>query len=96
MIGEILLNGKVRKIFREVFPYNGIYPFKRTGEDPTRMFVGKADRKEPTEDSIMFQLKCRQNNLSTAFGFRNIIWSGSALPPDIYGKIGNAGFLLQH
>jgi len=44
------------------FPYTaGIYPFKREGEDPTRMFAVKAVLNGPISAFIMYRLACRQS-----------------------------------
>ena len=38
-------------MFPDNFLYtSGIYPFKRTGEDPTRMFAGEGIQNVPIED----------------------------------------------
>jgi len=74
------------------FPYtSGIYPFKRTGEDPTRMFAGEGS---PERTNHRFHYLSRGMNsvrLSTAFDSVTLYGRDPHRRPDIYGKIGNAG-----
>jgi len=74
------------------FPYaSGLYPFKRTGEDPTRMFAGEGG---PERTNIRFHyvsLGMPAKRLSTAFDSVTLYGNDPELRPDIYGKIGNAG-----
>ncbi len=74
------------------FPYTaGIYPFKRTGEDPARMFAGEGgpERTNRRFHYVSFGLKAKR--LSTAFDSVTLYGNDPDLRPDIYGKIGNAG-----
>ena len=74
------------------FPYtSGIYPFKRTEEDPTRMFAGEGgpERTNKRFHYVSFGLPAKR--LSTAFDSVTLYGSDPDLRPDIYGKVGNAG-----
>lgn len=74
------------------FPYTaGIYPFKRTGEDPTRMFAGEGDPERTNRRFHYVSAEMPAKRLSTAFDSVTLYGQDPALPPDIYGKIGNAG-----
>ncbi len=74
------------------FPYTaGVFPFKREGEDPARMFAGEGD---PFRTNRRFKQLCEHapaKRLSTAFDSVTLYGCDPALRPDIYGKIGNAG-----
>ena len=74
------------------FPFTaGLYPFKRTGEDPTRMFAGEGgpERTNRRFHYVSFGLKAKR--LSTAFDSVTLYGNDPGHRPDIYGKIGNAG-----
>lgn len=74
------------------FPYTaGIYPFKRTGEDPTRMFAGEGGPERTNRRFHYVSLGMPAKRLSTAFDSVTLYGNDPDLRPDIYGKIGNAG-----
>lgn len=74
------------------FPFTaGIYPFKRTGEDPTRMFAGEGGPERTNRRFHYVSADMPAKRLSTAFDSVTLYGQDPALPPDIYGKIGNAG-----
>ncbi|MHA3046738.1 methylmalonyl-CoA mutase family protein [Riemerella anatipestifer] len=74
------------------FPYTaGIYPFKRTGEDPTRMFAGEGGPERTNRRFHYVSEEMPAKRLSTAFDSVTLYGQDPAFPPDIYGKIGNAG-----
>ncbi|WP_213196848.1 methylmalonyl-CoA mutase family protein [Cloacibacterium caeni] len=74
------------------FPYtSGIYPFKRTGEDPTRMFAGEGGPERTNRRFHYVSAEMPAKRLSTAFDSVTLYGQDPAYPPDIYGKIGNAG-----
>ena len=74
------------------FPYtSGIYPFKRTGEDPTRMFAGEGGPERTNRRFHYVSAEMPAKRLSTAFDSVTLYGQDPAFPPDIYGKIGNAG-----
>ena len=74
------------------FPYTaGLYPFKRTGEDPTRMFAGEGGPERTNRRFHYVSLGLPAKRLSTAFDSVTLYGSDPDYRPDIYGKIGNAG-----
>lgn len=74
------------------FPYTaGIYPFKRTGEDPTRMFAGEGGPERTNRRFHYVSSEMPAKRLSTAFDSVTLYGQSPDYPPDIYGKIGNAG-----
>ena len=74
------------------FPYTaGIYPFKRTGEDPTRMFAGEGGPERTNKRFHYVSLGMAAKRLSTAFDSVTLYGSDPDKRPDIYGKVGNAG-----
>lgn len=74
------------------FPFTaGIYPFKRTGEDPTRMFAGEGGPERTNRRFHYVSAEMDAKRLSTAFDSVTLYGQDPAFPPDIYGKIGNAG-----
>ncbi len=74
------------------FPYtSGIYPFKREGEDPTRMFAGEGGPERTNKRFHYVSLGMPAKRLSTAFDSVTLYGHDPAIRPDIYGKIGNSG-----
>ncbi|MEQ9167776.1 MAG: methylmalonyl-CoA mutase family protein [Fulvivirga sp.] len=74
------------------FPYtSGIYPFKREGEDPTRMFAGEGGPERTNRRFHYVSLDMDAKRLSTAFDSVTLYGNDPDYRPDIYGKIGNAG-----
>lgn len=74
------------------FPYTaGLYPFKRTGEDPTRMFAGEGGPERTNRRFHYVSLGMPAKRLSTAFDSVTLYGNDPDYRPDIYGKIGNAG-----
>lgn len=74
------------------FPFTaGIYPFKRTGEDPTRMFAGEGGPERTNKRFHYVSLDMPAARLSTAFDSVTLYGHDPGWRPDIYGKIGNAG-----
>jgi len=74
------------------FPYAaGIYPFKREGEDPTRMFAGEGGPERTNKRFHYVSLGMPAKRLSTAFDSVTLYGNDPGLRPDIYGKIGNSG-----
>jgi len=74
------------------FPFTaGVFPFRREGEDPTRMFAGEGD---PFRTNRRFQLLSAgmpAKRLSTAFDSVTLYGQNPDARPDIYGKVGNSG-----
>lgn len=74
------------------FPYTaGLFPFKREGEDPTRMFAGEGGPERTNRRFHYVSLSMPAKRLSTAFDSVTLYGNDPAYRPDIYGKIGNAG-----
>lgn len=74
------------------FPYAaGVFPFKREGEDPTRMFAGEGGPERTNKRFHYVSLGMPAKRLSTAFDSVTLYGRDPGLRPDIYGKIGNAG-----
>ncbi|MDA8565858.1 methylmalonyl-CoA mutase family protein, partial [Schleiferiaceae bacterium] len=74
------------------FPYTaGIYPFKREGEDPTRMFAGEGGPERTNKRFHYVSLGLPAKRLSTAFDSVTLYGNDPDRRPDIYGKIGNSG-----
>lgn len=74
------------------FPYTaGLFPFKREGEDPTRMFAGEGGPERTNRRFHYVSLGMPAKRLSTAFDSVTLYGNDPALRPDIYGKIGNSG-----
>jgi isobutyryl-CoA mutase len=74
------------------FPYTaGIYPFKRQGEDPTRMFAGEGGPERTNKRFHYLSSEMPAKRLSTAFDSVTLYGNDPDYRPDIYGKIGNAG-----
>lgn len=74
------------------FPYTaGLFPFKREGEDPTRMFAGEGGPERTNRRFHYVSKGMPAKRLSTAFDSVTLYGNDPAVRPDIYGKIGNAG-----
>ncbi len=89
--GEIL-KWALSENFPGEFPYAaGIYPFKREGEDPTRMFAGEGGPERTNKRFHYVSLSMPAKRLSTAFDSVTLYGQDPDHRPDIYGKIGNSG-----
>ena len=74
------------------FPYTaGLFPFKREGEDPTRMFAGEGGPERTNRRFHYVSQEMPAKRLSTAFDSVTLYGADPDYRPDIYGKIGNAG-----
>lgn len=74
------------------FPYTaGVFPFKRQGEDPTRMFAGEGGPERTNKRFHYVSLGLPAKRLSTAFDSVTLYGNDPAYRPDIYGKVGNSG-----
>ncbi len=74
------------------FPYTaGIYPFKREGEDPARMFAGEGGPERTNKRFHYVSHGMPAKRLSTAFDSVTLYGRDPARRPDIFGKVGNSG-----
>ncbi|WP_420151882.1 methylmalonyl-CoA mutase family protein [Spirosoma sp.] len=74
------------------FPFTaGVFPLKREGEDPTRMFAGEGGPERTNRRFHYVSKGLPAKRLSTAFDSVTLYGEDPALRPDIFGKIGNSG-----
>lgn len=74
------------------FPYTaGVFPLKREGEDPTRMFAGEGGPERTNKRFHYVSLDQPAIRLSTAFDSVTLYGQDPDHRPDIYGKVGNSG-----
>jgi methylmalonyl-CoA mutase len=74
------------------FPFTaGIYPFKRTEEDPTRMFAGEGPPEQTNRRFHYLAAGSKAKRLSTAFDSVTLYGEDPHERPDVYGKVGNSG-----
>ncbi|QAU23760.1 methylmalonyl-CoA mutase [Dyella sp. M7H15-1] len=74
------------------YPYTGgVYPYRRSGEDPTRMFAGEGTPERTNRRFHYLSQGGAATRLSTAFDSVTLYGEDPAPRPDIYGKIGNSG-----
>ncbi len=89
--GEVL-RWALSENFPGEFPYAaGIYPFKREGEDPARMFAGEGGPERTNKRFHYVSKGLPAKRLSTAFDSVTLYGQDPEHRPDIYGKIGNSG-----
>lgn len=87
-----ILRWCLRENFPGEYPYTaGIYPFKRTNEDPIRMFAGEGSPERTNKRFHYLSKGQTAIRLSTAFDSVTLYGENPSLRPDIYGKIGNSG-----
>ena len=78
------------------FPFAaGVFPFKREGEDPTRMFAGEGGPERTNRRFHYVSKGMPAKRLSTAFDSVTLYGQDPARRPDIYGKIGNSGVSIS-
>ncbi len=74
------------------FPYTaGVFPMKRVGEDPTRMFAGEGDPQRTNSRFKLLSAESEAKRLSTAFDSVTLYGYDPDPRPDIYGKVGTSG-----
>lgn len=74
------------------FPYTaGVFPLKREGEDPTRMFAGEGGPERTNKRFHYVSVDQPAKRLSTAFDSVTLYGEDPDHRPDIYGKVGNSG-----
>jgi methylmalonyl-CoA mutase len=87
-----LLSFLMRENLPGAYPYTaGVFPYRRLGEDPTRMFAGEGT---PERTNRRFHYLSKGGptvRLSTAFDSVTLYGEDPHKRPDIYGKVGNAG-----
>ncbi len=87
-----ILRWNLQENFPGEFPYTaGVYPFKRTEEDPTRMFAGEGGPERTNRRFHYVSKGMPAKRLSTAFDSVTLYGHDPNRRPDIYGKIGNSG-----
>jgi methylmalonyl-CoA mutase len=87
-----LLRWLLRENVPGQFPYTaGVFPFKREGEDPTRMFAGEGDALRTNRRFKKLSEHSDAKRLSTAFDSVTLYGFDPDERPDIYGKVGNSG-----
>ncbi|HVW46553.1 MAG TPA: methylmalonyl-CoA mutase family protein, partial [Solirubrobacterales bacterium] len=74
------------------YPYTGgVFPYRREGEDPTRMFAGEGSPERTNRRFHYLSQGQPAARLSTAFDSVTLYGEDPAERPDIYGKVGNSG-----
>jgi isobutyryl-CoA mutase len=74
------------------FPFTaGVFPFKREGEDPARMFAGEGDAFRTNRRFHLLSEGQPATRLSTAFDSVTLYGRDPDQRPDIYGKVGTSG-----
>jgi isobutyryl-CoA mutase len=74
------------------YPYTGgVFPYRREGEDPTRMFAGEGAPERTNRRFHYLSQGQPAARLSTAFDSVTLYGEDPAERPDIYGKVGNSG-----
>lgn len=87
-----LLRWKLQENVPGQFPFtSGLFPFKRIGEDPTRMFAGEGGPERTNRRFHYVSAGIPAKRLSTAFDSVTLYGADPDYRPDIYGKIGNSG-----
>jgi isobutyryl-CoA mutase len=87
-----ILNWTLQENVPGEFPYTaGLFPFKREGEDPTRMFAGEGGPERTNRRFHYVSLGMPAKRLSTAFDSVTLYGNDPNQRPDIYGKVGNSG-----
>lgn len=86
------LNFALKENLPGYFPFTaGVFPFKREGEDPTRMFAGEGTPERTNRRFHYVSEGMPAARLSTAFDSVTLYGEDPDHRPDIYGKIGNSG-----
>jgi len=91
-----ILKWNLRENVPGEFPFAaGVFPFKREGEDPTRMFAGEGGPERTNKRFHYVSLGLPARRLSTAFDSVTLYGQDPDVRPDIYGKIGNSGVSIS-
>jgi methylmalonyl-CoA mutase len=87
-----LLRFLARENLPGAYPYTGgVYPYRRLGEDPTRMFAGEGTPERTNRRFHYLSQGQDAARLSTAFDSVTLYGEDPHERPDIYGKVGNSG-----
>ena len=90
-------HGELLRFLREenlpgYFPFTaGVFPFKREGEDPARMFAGEGDPFRTNRRFKLLSAGSEATRLSTAFDSVTLYGRDPGESPDVYGKVGTSG-----
>jgi isobutyryl-CoA mutase len=90
-------HGELLRFLREEnlpghFPFTaGVFPFKRDGEDPARMFAGEGDPLRTNRRFKLLSADAPATRLSTAFDSVTLYGRDPGERPDVYGKVGTSG-----
>ena len=90
-------HGELLRFLREenlpgYFPFTaGVFPFKRDGEDPARMFAGEGDPFRTNRRFKLLSADSEATRLSTAFDSVTLYGRDPGESPDVYGKVGTSG-----
>ena len=75
-----------------IYPFTaGVFPLKREGEDPARMFAGEGGPERTNKRFHYVSRGLPAKRLSTAFDSVTLYGEDPDRRPDIYGKVGNSG-----
>ena len=87
-----ILHWRLQENFPGKFPFTaGVFPLKRSEEDPTRMFAGEGGPERTNKRFHYVSLGQPAKRLSTAFDSVTLYGEDPAYRPDIFGKVGNSG-----
>jgi methylmalonyl-CoA mutase len=87
-----LLSFLMRENLPGAYPFTGgVYPYRRHGEDPTRMFAGEGTPERTNRRFHYLSHGQDTARLSTAFDSVTLYGEDPHERPDIYGKVGNSG-----
>ena len=87
-----ILRWRFQENFPGKFPYTaGVFPLKRSEEDPTRMFAGEGGPERTNRRFHYLSSGQPAKRLSTAFDSVTLYGEDPHERPDIYGKVGNSG-----
>ncbi|MFT3698852.1 MAG: methylmalonyl-CoA mutase family protein [Kofleriaceae bacterium] len=79
------------------FPFTaGVFPLKREGEDPARMFAGEGGPERTNKRFHYVSRGLPAKRLSTAFDSVTLYGEDPDHRPDIYGKVGNSGVSIAN
>jgi methylmalonyl-CoA mutase len=87
-----ILRWRYKENFPGRFPFtSGVFPLKRKGESPTRMFAGEGGPARTNKRFHYLSYGQQTARLSTAFDSVTLYGEDPDFRPDIYGKVGNSG-----